>query len=140
MALPLAAAISASMAQEQPNPGPLEEVVVSALRKATVQELEASVSVLEQSTIESAALQHIQELVPQGLVLDAVRPFLVEGQPPLDESTVIGDRRAVTRQSQYHIQFGHAAQLLQILHETAWWLRLVRCGRIDDRIRGDVAQ
>jgi hypothetical protein len=80
---------------------------------------------------ESSSIQGLQ---------DAVGPFLVKGQSPLDESTVVGDRRAVTWQSQYHIQFGHAAQLLQILDETAWWLRLTRCGRIDDRIGRDVAQ
>jgi len=41
----------------------LEEVVVSAFRQVSAHELDASVSVLDSETVESAALSHFQELI-----------------------------------------------------------------------------
>jgi outer membrane receptor protein involved in Fe transport len=49
---------------ETPEPaGPLEEIVVSEFRIATVLELDASISVLDRAAIESAAVQHFEELI-----------------------------------------------------------------------------
>jgi len=42
---------------------PLEEVVVSAFRQVSAHELDASVSVLDTETVESATLSHFQELI-----------------------------------------------------------------------------
>jgi outer membrane receptor protein involved in Fe transport len=50
-------------AVEDYPPGPLEEIVVSALREKPVAELDASISVLDRETIESGALEHFQELI-----------------------------------------------------------------------------
>jgi outer membrane receptor protein involved in Fe transport len=44
-------------------PGPLEEVVVAEFRQSTTLELDASITVLNQETIESATLQHFEELI-----------------------------------------------------------------------------
>ncbi|MFC1689439.1 TonB-dependent receptor [Pseudomonadota bacterium] len=44
-------------------PGPLEEVVVSEFRQSSVQELDSSITVLNQEVIESATLQHFEELI-----------------------------------------------------------------------------
>jgi outer membrane receptor protein involved in Fe transport len=67
-ALPLAVAAAAddSDTEYSEPPGPLEEVVVSAFRRSPVQEMNASISILDQRAIQSAALQHFEELI--GLV------------------------------------------------------------------------
>ena len=44
-------------------PGPLEEVVVSEFRQSTALELDSSITVLNRETIESATLQHFEELI-----------------------------------------------------------------------------
>jgi len=44
-------------------PGPLEEVVVAAFRQSTTLELDSSITVLNRETIESASLQHFEELI-----------------------------------------------------------------------------
>jgi outer membrane receptor protein involved in Fe transport len=44
-------------------PGPLEEVVVSAFRRASVLDLGASLTMLDAEVIETAALQHFEELI-----------------------------------------------------------------------------
>lgn len=63
--LPLAALASEEASDEEFNypPGPLEEVVVSEFRQSLVQELDSSISVLNQETIRSATLQHFEELI-----------------------------------------------------------------------------
>ncbi|MEJ2383749.1 MAG: TonB-dependent receptor [Xanthomonadales bacterium] len=43
--------------------GPLEEVVVSEFRRATALELDSSISVLDEATIEAASVQHFEELI-----------------------------------------------------------------------------
>jgi len=44
-------------------PGPLEEVVVSEFRQSSVLKLDSSITVLNRETIESATLQHFEELI-----------------------------------------------------------------------------
>ena len=44
-------------------PGPLEEVVVSEFRQSLVQELDSSITVLNEETIRAATLQHFEELI-----------------------------------------------------------------------------
>lgn len=44
-------------------PGPLEEVVVSEFRQANVLEIDSSVTVLNREVIETATLQHFEELI-----------------------------------------------------------------------------
>jgi iron complex outermembrane receptor protein len=44
-------------------PGPLEEVVVSEFRQSSTLDLGASITVLNRETIQSAALQHFEELI-----------------------------------------------------------------------------
>jgi len=44
-------------------PGPLEEVVVSEFRRSTNLDMDSSITVLNQVTIESASLQHFEELI-----------------------------------------------------------------------------
>ena len=44
-------------------PGPLEEVVVAGFRQSTTLELDSSITVLNRETIESASLQHFEELI-----------------------------------------------------------------------------
>jgi outer membrane receptor protein involved in Fe transport len=65
-ALPLCAAaneVAASDENESNLAGPLEEVVVSEFRQATTLELDSSVTVLNSETIESATLQHFEEMI-----------------------------------------------------------------------------
>jgi outer membrane receptor protein involved in Fe transport len=45
-------------------PGPIEEVVVSAFRRSSTLDLDASVTVLNGTTIRAASLQHFEELIP----------------------------------------------------------------------------
>ncbi|MDT8322130.1 MAG: TonB-dependent receptor plug domain-containing protein, partial [Xanthomonadales bacterium] len=56
--LPLAVADA-----EESAPGPLEEIVVSEFRPAPVRELDSSITVLNEAAIESASLQHFEELI-----------------------------------------------------------------------------
>jgi len=58
----VAPALAAEDAGESAS-GPLEEVVVSAYRRSTALELDTSITVLDAETVESAALQHFEELV-----------------------------------------------------------------------------
>jgi outer membrane receptor protein involved in Fe transport len=44
-------------------PGPLEEIVVSEFRQSTTLELNSSITVLNRETIESASVQHFEELI-----------------------------------------------------------------------------
>ena len=44
-------------------PGPLEEVVVAGFRQSSTLELDSSITVLNRETIESASLQHFEELI-----------------------------------------------------------------------------
>jgi outer membrane receptor protein involved in Fe transport len=44
-------------------PGPLEEVVVSEFRQSLVQDLDSSITVLNEETIRAATLQHFEELI-----------------------------------------------------------------------------
>jgi iron complex outermembrane receptor protein len=44
-------------------PGPLEEIVVAEFRESSVLELDSSITVLNQETIEAATLQHFEELI-----------------------------------------------------------------------------
>lgn len=44
-------------------PGPLEEVVVSEFRRSTSLETDSSITVMNRETIETAALQHFEELI-----------------------------------------------------------------------------
>jgi len=53
-----------SVAASDEPPGPLEEVVVSALRETNAEDMDASISIMDRSTVESAALVNFQELVP----------------------------------------------------------------------------
>jgi len=45
--------------------GPLEEVVVSGFRRATAQELDNSITLLDAETIRAASVQHFEELIAQ---------------------------------------------------------------------------
>jgi outer membrane receptor protein involved in Fe transport len=53
----------AEAAAEELGAGPLEEVVVSAFRRSTALELDTSISVLDAETVESASVQHFEELI-----------------------------------------------------------------------------
>ncbi len=53
---------SADESYEYP-PGPLEEVVVSEFRRSSVQDLDSSITVLNREVIETATLQHFEELI-----------------------------------------------------------------------------
>ena len=44
-------------------PGPLEEIVVSEFRQSSSLELDSSITILNRETIESATLQHFEELI-----------------------------------------------------------------------------
>ena len=54
---------SAEDLAEEAMAGPLEEVVVSAFRRATALELDTSITLLDQETIDSASVQHFEELI-----------------------------------------------------------------------------
>jgi outer membrane receptor protein involved in Fe transport len=54
---------SAAEARSAEVPGPLEEVVVSAFRRASVLDLGASLTMLDAEVIETATLQHFEELI-----------------------------------------------------------------------------
>jgi len=62
----LAMAAERAAADFENGPGSLEEVVVSAFRRAPVIDLQGSLSVLDQAVIEAAAVENFQELI--GLV------------------------------------------------------------------------
>ncbi|MBT8057462.1 MAG: Plug domain-containing protein, partial [Gammaproteobacteria bacterium] len=64
-ALPLCAMASADDTSNatEIEAGPLEEVVVSAFRRATTVELDSSITVLGEETIRAAALQHFEEMI-----------------------------------------------------------------------------
>jgi outer membrane receptor protein involved in Fe transport len=65
MVLPLSSIANDNSGDEYINypPGPLEEVLVSEFRQASTLELDSSITVLNRETIESAALQHFEELI-----------------------------------------------------------------------------
>lgn len=69
MLLPLAAIAAEDSGDESAAeefsypPGPLEEVVVSEFRQSPVQELDSSITVLNQETIRTATLTHFEELI-----------------------------------------------------------------------------
>mgnify|MGYP001826136852 CR=1 FL=1 len=48
---------------DQSAPGPLEEVVVSGLRRSTTLEIDSSITALNSETIRNASLQHFEELI-----------------------------------------------------------------------------
>ena len=54
---------SVAMADEAADAGPLEEVIVSAFRRASAIDLNASITVLDEAEIAAATLQHFEELI-----------------------------------------------------------------------------
>ena len=65
MALPFAVAAGDESADDDFNypPGPLEEVVVSEFRRSSNLDVGSSITVMNRETIESATLQHFEELI-----------------------------------------------------------------------------
>ena len=61
--LAFAAAGEADLSTDEMGAGPLEEVVVSEFRQPTALELDTSITVLDQETIEAASVQHFEELI-----------------------------------------------------------------------------